>query len=471
MQRSNDEAVPGAALVDPERSTKSDEPAMAGDVTKEPDAPPGRPRVVVVGGGFAGIEVAKGLRRADVDVTLIDRQNHHCFQPLLYQVATAALTSSDVAWPIRGIVGAQRNTTVQLAEVTGIDRAARVVHAGPASWPYDYLVLATGSTHSYFGNPEWGHFAPGLKTIEDAAYIRRRLLLAFERAEVATDEDEQRRLLTFVIVGGGPTGVELAGAVSELARKALPLDFRRIDPRRSRILLVEAGPRLLPALPEHLSDYAARALTRKGVEVRVDERVEGVDDDGVETSEGRIGTDTVIWAAGVVASPAAEWLGVPHDKSGRVAVGPDLSVEGDPRVFVIGDTATVRDADDQPVPGIAPAAKQMGGYVAEVIRARVEGRAPAPFRYRHQGDLATIGRRSAVVKLTKLELTGTLGWLFWSLVHVYFLIGTRNRLGVAFDWIWNYLTHQRRSRLIVLDRIRDVDGAPKVAAPAIPPND
>lgn len=447
------------------------EPTMAGNVTGEPDAPPTRPRVVVIGGGFGGIEVAKGLRRVDVDVTLIDRQNHHCFQPLLYQVATAALTSSDVAWPIRGIVGAQPNTTVQLAEVTGIDRAARVVHAGPASWPFDYLVVATGSSDSYFGHADWGRFAPGLKTIEDAAYIRRRLLLAFERAEVATDEDEQRRLLTFVIVGGGPTGVELAGAISELARKALPLDFRRIDPRRSRILLVEAGPRLLPALPEHLSDYAARALARKGVEVRVDERVEGVDDDGVDTSAGRIASDTVIWAAGVVASPAAEWLGVPRDKSGRAKVGPDLSVEGDPRVFVIGDTAAVRGEDNKPVPGIAPAAKQMGGYVAEAIRARIAGRTPEPFRYRHQGDLATIGRNSAVVKLSKLELTGTLGWLFWSLVHVYFLIGTRNRLGVAFDWVWNYLTHQRRSRLIVLDRVRDVEGAAKVATPVIPSND
>jgi len=464
--------MPGRALAEPDRSPVPAGAIVAGDVTNEPDAPPGRPRVVVIGGGFGGIEVAKGLRRVDVDVTLIDRQNHHCFQPLLYQVATAALTSSDVAWPIRGIVGAQPNTTVQLAEVTGVDRAARVVHAGPASWPYDYLVVATGSTHSYFGHDDWGRFAPGLKTIEDAAYIRRRLLLAFERAEVATDEDEQRRLLTFVIVGGGPTGVELAGAISELARKALPLDFRRIDPRRSRILLVEAGPRLLPALPVHLSDYAARALARKGVEVHVDESVENIDDDGVDTCKGRIATDTVIWAAGVAASPAAKWLGVPRDKSGRVAVGTDLSVEGDPRVFVIGDTAAVRDEEGKPVPGIAPAAKQMGAYVADAIRARVAGNpVPAPFHYRHQGDLATIGRNSAVVKLSKLELTGTLGWLFWSLVHVYFLIGTRNRLGVAFDWVWNYLTHQRRSRLIVLDRVRDVDGTPEVATPAIPPND
>lgn len=448
---------------------------VGGGVTSAPpaqDRHPGRPRVVIVGGGFAGIEVAKGLRRADVDLTLVDRQNHHCFQPLLYQVATATLTSSDVAWPIRGIVGAQPNTTVQLAEVTAIDRGNMVVHAGPASWPYDYLVLATGATHSYLGHPEWSRYAPGLKTIEDAAYIRRRLLLAFERAEVATDLDEQRRLMTFVIVGGGPTGVELAGAISELARHSLPLDFRRIDPQRARILLIEAGPRLLPALPEHLSAYAARALARKGVEVVTGDPVEAIDDDCVRTRDTVIDTDTVIWAAGVAASPAARWLGAAHDKSGRVEVGPNLSLADDPSVFVIGDTAAVRDDEGNRVPGIAPAAKQMGEYVAEVIRARVGGRpAPAPFRYRHQGDLATIGRRSAVVKLSRLELTGTIGWLFWSLVHVYFLIGTRNRLGVAFDWVWNYLTYQRRSRLITLDRVEAPDGEMKVAAASVPAND
>ncbi len=448
---------------------------VGGGVTSAPparDRHPGRPRVVVVGGGFGGIEVAKGLRRADVDLTLVDRQNHHCFQPLLYQVATATLTSSDVAWPIRGIVGAQPNTTVQLAEVTAIDRTNRVVHAGPASWPYDYLVVATGATHSYLGHSEWSRFAPGLKTIEDAAYIRRRLLLAFERAEVATDPDEQRRLMTFVIVGGGPTGVELAGAISELARHSLPLDFRRIDPQHARILLIEAGPRLLPALPEHLSAYAARVLARKGVEVLTGDPVEAIDDDCVRTRDTVIGTDTVIWAAGVAASPAAKWLAVPHDKSGRVEVMSDLSLADDPAVFVIGDTAAVQDENGDWVPGIAPAAKQMGEYVADVIRARVAGRpAPAPFRYRHQGDLATIGRRSAVVKLGRFELTGTIGWLFWGLVHVYFLIGNRNRLGVAFDWVWNYLTYQRRSRLITLDRVQGSDGEMKVAAPSVPPND
>jgi NADH dehydrogenase len=471
MQRTSDGATAGVLPT-------SDEPAAAPGAAPPDPAPaaaaekPARPRVVIVGGGFGGIEVAKGLRRAPVDVTLVDRQNHHCFQPLLYQVATAALTSSDVAWPIRGIVGSQRNTTVQMAEVTSIDRQARVVHAGPASWPYDYLVVATGSTHSYFGHGEWSRDAPGLKTIEDAVHIRRRLLLAFERAEVATDPEEQRRLTTFVIVGGGPTGVELAGAVSELARHTLPLDFRRIDPQRTRVLLLEAGPRLLPTFPQHLSDHAARALARKGVEVRVDEKVEDLDTDGVRTSRDTIGTDTVIWAAGVKASPAGDWLGVAHDKSGRVPVRPDLTLADDPCVFVIGDTAAVVDESGKPVPGIAPAAKQMGQYVADVIRAGVEGRAaPAAFRYRHQGDLATIGRRSAVVKLGRLELTGTLGWLFWSLVHVYFLIGTRNRLGVAFDWIWNYLTYQRRSRLITLDRVEAPSGVVEVAAAPVPPND
>lgn len=473
MQTASPDRAPPASVRDPETAA-----AVSGTAAAPPPAPQpagetaGRPRVVIVGGGFGGIEAAKALRRAPVDVTLVDRQNHHCFQPLLYQVATAALTSPDVAWPIRGIVGSQRNTTVQMAEVTAIDRRARVVHAGPASWTYDYLVVATGSNHSYFGHGEWSKDAPGLKTIEDAVYIRRRLLLAFERAEVATDPEEQRRLTTFVIVGGGPTGVELAGAVAELARHTLPRDFRRIDPQRARIILLEAGPRLLPSFPEHLSDHAVRALARKGVEVRLDEKVEDVDTDGVRTSEERIGTDAVIWAAGVRASPAGDWLGAPRDKSGRVPVQPDLALAGDPRVFVIGDTAAVVDEEGKPVPGIAPAAKQMGQYVAGVIRARVEGRAaPGPFRYRHQGDLATIGRRSAVVKLGRLELTGTLGWLFWSLVHVYFLIGTRNRLGVAFDWVWNYLTYQRRSRLITLDRVEAPSGVVQVAAAPVPPND
>jgi NADH dehydrogenase len=342
---------------------------------------------------------------------------------------------------------------VQLAEVTSIDREARIVRSASASWTYDYLVIATGATHSYFGHSEWSRFAPGLKTIEDATLIRRRLLLAFERAEVATDAAAQRRFTTFVVVGGGPTGVELAGALSELARHALPLDFRHIDPRQARILLVEAGPRLLPTFPERLAAYAAQVLVEKGVEVRVDERVEAVEAGAVRTSRGTIAAETVVWAAGVVASPAAAWLGVQCDRSGRVVVDENLSIADDPRIFVVGDTAAVRDAVGRLVPGIAPAAKQMGRHVAAVIRAATEGRAaPPPFRYRHQGDLATIGRRSAVAKLRRLELTGTVGWLFWSLVHVYFLIGTRNRLGVAFDWAWNYVTYQRRSRLITFER-------------------
>ncbi|MEP9379863.1 NAD(P)/FAD-dependent oxidoreductase [Aquabacter sp. CN5-332] len=411
-----------------------------------------RPRVVIVGGGFGGLEAAKGLRGAAVDVTLLDRQNHHCFQPLLYQVATAALSPADVAWPIRGILGSQANMTILMADVTGVDTRERCVRAGDMEYPYDFLVLVTGATHSYFGHDEWGPVAPGLKRIEDATDIRRRLLLAFERAELSIVEEERQRLMTFVIVGGGPTGVEMAGAVHELARHALPLDFHHIDPRKARIILVEAGERILPSFPAHLSDYVRRTLEGMGVEVRTQARVIECDAEGVDLEDGRISAATIIWAAGVVASPAAEWIGAGSDRAGRVEVAPDLSVPGHPDIFVIGDTARVLQ-QDKPVPGIAPAAKQMGQYVARVIAGRVAG-APLeePFRYRHEGDLATIGRRAAVVKLKRLELRGFLGWLFWGAVHVYFLIGTRNRVSVAFAWLWNYLTYQRSARLITQDR-------------------
>lgn len=408
-----------------------------------------RPRVVVVGGGFGGLEVAKGLAGADVDVVLIDRENHHCFQPLLYQVATAALNPADVAWPVRRILRGQANVTVLMAEVTGVDTAGRVVVADGEQVAYDYLVLATGSTHSYFGHPEWAEVAPGLKRIDDATDIRRRILEAFERAELTHDDAERQRLMTFIVVGGGPTGVELAGALHELARLAMPLDFRRIDPRQARIILVEAGPRLLPTLPEHLSDYALATLQRMGVEVRTGAAVTACDAAGVELGEVCIPGGTLLWAAGVKASPAAQWLGLEGDKAGRVKVAPDLTVPGQGEVFVIGDTASVK-VGDQPVPGIAPAAKQMGAYVARVIRARVAGAAaPGPFEYRHQGDLATIGRKSAVVKLGRTELTGFAGWLFWSVVHIYFLVGARHRIAVAFAWMWNYVTFQRDARLIV----------------------
>ena len=408
-----------------------------------------RPQVVIVGAGFAGLEAAKALAAVDVDVTLVDAYNHHCFQPLLYQVATAALSPADVAWPTRAILHAQKNVRVIMARVTAIDVQARRVHTSEIDLSYDYLLLATGSTHSYFGHDDWAPFAPGLKHIEDATEIRRRFLLAFERAEVVEDDVERERLLTFVIVGGGATGVEMAGAIAEVARRTLQHDFRRIDPRQSRIILIEAGPRLLPTFPEALSDYARRSLRGMGVEVELNRMVTGCDAQGVSLDGGRIEAATVIWAAGVVASPAADWIGATHDRAGRIKVNPDLSVPGRPEIFAAGDTALVTDRDGHAVPGIAPAAKQMGRYVAKVIAARVENRpATPPFSYRHLGELAAIGRTSAVVKLGALRLTGFLGWLFWSAVHIYFLIGLRNRFVVAVNWLWNYLTFKRGARLI-----------------------
>jgi NADH dehydrogenase len=411
------------------------------------------PKIVIVGAGFGGLEAAKALRRAPVEVTVIDRQNHHCFQPLLYQVATAALSPAEIAWPIRHILRGQKNATVLMAEVTGIDLEGRLVRLKDAEpVPYDQLIVATGATHSYFGHDEWAPFAPGLKRIEDATRIRRTILFAFEQAELAHDETERRRLLTFVVIGGGATGVEMVGAIAEIARQTLAADFRRIDPRASRIVLIEAGPRIMPALPEDLAAYAARSLTRMGVDVRTATRVTGCDRRGVDldgvAGAGRIDAATVIWAAGVVASPAASWLAAAHDRAGRVEVGADLSVPGRPEVFAIGDTAAVRGADGTLAPGVAPAAKQMGRYVGKLIAARLAGRSPPPFRYRHIGDLATIGRRAAVVKFGRLHLTGFIGWAFWSVVHIYFLIGLKHRFIVAFTWLWDYLTFQRGARLI-----------------------
>jgi len=407
------------------------------------------PKVVIVGAGFGGIEAARALAKSAADVTIVDRQNHHCFQPLLYQVATAALSPADVAWPIRHIFRRQANATVLMAEVRGIDTAKRIVHADATDIPYDQLVLATGATHSYFGHDEWAEAAPGLKRIEDATRIRRRILLAFERAELAHDEAERQRLLTFVIVGAGATGVEMAGAIAEVARQTLAMDFRRIDPRAARILLIEAGPRVMPTLPEKLSEYVRTTLAIKGVEVMTRTRVVNCDARGVDLEHGRIDASTIIWAAGVVASSAARWLAADHDRAGRVTVGPDLSVPGHPEIFVIGDTAAAAAPDGGAVPGIAPAAKQMGRYVGRLLAARLAGAAaPPPFHYRHQGDLAAIGRGAAVVKLGRMQLTGLLGWLFWGLVHIYFLVEVRDRFIVAFQWFWDYVTYQRGARLI-----------------------
>jgi NADH dehydrogenase len=411
--------------------------------------PDPRPKIVIVGAGFGGIEAGRALAKSPVDVTIVDRQNHHCFQPLLYQVATAALSPADVAWPIRHIFRHQANATVLMAEVRGVDTGRRIVQADVADIAYDFLVLATGAAHSYFGHDEWADAAPGLKRIEDATRIRRRILLAFERAELAREESERRRLLTFVIIGAGATGVEMAGAIAEVARQSLAMDFRRIDPRTARILLIEAGPRVMPTLPENLSDYVRATLAAMGVEVMTATRVTGCDPRGVDTDHGRIDAGTIIWAAGVKASAAAQWIGAEHDRAGRIEVAADLSVPGHPEIFAVGDTAAAEGPDGRPVPGIAPAAKQMGGYVGRLIAARVAGGgAPVPFRYRHQGDLAAIGRRAAVVKFGRMELKGFLGWLFWGLVHVYFLVEVRGRFIVAFTWFWEYLTYQRGARLI-----------------------
>jgi NADH dehydrogenase len=415
----------------------------------EAGMPQQRPRVVIAGAGFGGLEVARALRTAAADVIVIDQQNHHCFQPLLYQVATAALSPADVAWPIRRILRKQDNATVLMAEIRGIDTGKRLVHTDSISILYDFLVLATGATHSYFGHDEWAEVAPGLKRIEDATRIRRRILIAFERAELTDDESERARLLTFVIVGAGATGVEMAGAITEVARQTLAKDFRRIDPKVSRIVLIEAGPRVLQTLPENLSDYVRATLSQRGVEVMTSTRVVGCDSRGVDLEHGRIDAATIIWAAGVIASPAARWLDAEHDRAGRVKVGPDLSVSGRAQVFAIGDTAAATDRVGQGIPGIAPAAKQMGRYVGKLIAARIAGGpAPEPFRYRHQGDLAAIGRRAAVVKLGALELRGFLAWLFWSVIHVFFLIEIRDRFVVAFIWLWDYVTFQRGARLI-----------------------
>ena len=413
-----------------------------GDQKSDPG--PARPRVIIVGGGFAGLECARALARAPVDIVLIDRQNHHCFQPLLYQVATAALSPADIAWPIRGILSHQSNLRVLMAQVTAIDTKVRLVQADALSLPYEYLVLASGVTHAYFGHDEWADAAPGLKTIEDARHIRARFLRAFERAETARDDAARRKLLTFVVVGGGPTGVEMAGAMAEVAHETLKEDFRQIDPRMSRIVLIEAGPRILPALPDNLSGYAKGVLERMGVEVMANTRVTDCTRDGVTLGDGtRIEASTIVWAAGVVASPAAQWIGAAHDRTGRIDVRADLSVQGHPDVFVAGDLASVPS-----VPGIAPAAKQMGKYIGRLIAARVDGRASAPFHYKHAGDLAAIGRRAAVVKIGRFELTGFLAWWFWGVAHVYFLIGLRNRFVVAITWLWSWLTFRRGARLI-----------------------
>jgi NADH dehydrogenase len=408
-----------------------------------------RARVVIVGAGFGGLFATQALRGAAAEITLVDRHNYHLFQPLLYQVATAGLPPSDVAWPIRSILRRQRNATVLLGEVTGVDLGTRVVRLRDRELAFDYLILATGSMHSYFGRDDWQRFAPGLKSIDDATLIRRRILQAFETAEMEDDPVRRARLLRFVVVGAGPTGVELAGTIAELARFTLAADFRRIDPRGARIVLVEAGPRVLAAFAPRQSEYASRALTKLGVEVRLGSAVTGCDERGVSLGDERIESETVIWAAGVAASPAARWLGAPADRAGRVLVAPDLSLPADPNVFVIGDAASVAMGGGSRVPGVAPAAKQQGRYVARVIEARLaERRAPPPFVYKTPGNLATIGRKCAVIEFPWLTLRGWLAWWIWGIAHIYFLVGVPSPVMVSLRWLWEYLTYGRGARLI-----------------------
>jgi putative oxidoreductase len=409
----------------------------------------GLPRIVIVGAGFGGMACAVGLRSARASVTLIDRANYHLFQPLLYQVATAALSPGDIAVPERSLFRDDPHVRVLLGAVSGIDRQRRTVLIGNTAVPFDYLVIATGAAHSYFGKDHWAPHAPGLKRIEDATEIRRRILLAFELAESAKDSAERDALLTFLVVGGGPTGVELAGAIAELARYGMEKDFRAFDPASARIVLVQSAPRLLPTFAESLSTRARRSLQQLGVDVMLGSRVEQIDAAGVTVAGRSIPARTVLWAAGVTASPAATWLGVAADSAGRVPVSPDLAVPGWHDVFAIGDTASSNAWRGQPVPGLAPAAKQAGAYVARVIRARLDGRAHLkPFVYRHRGSLATIGRKAAVADFGFMRLSGTAAWWLWGALHVGFLVGLRNRLATVINWLWTYLTYGGGIRLI-----------------------
>jgi NADH dehydrogenase FAD-containing subunit/uncharacterized membrane protein YphA (DoxX/SURF4 family) len=413
----------------------------------------GLPHVVIVGAGFGGMACAAKLCHEPAQVTLIDRENYHLFQPLLYQVATAALSPADISTPVRAAFRDNPRIRVLRGTVTAVDATARRVIVDGRAIAYDALVLATGATHGYFGREEWAVHAPGLKSVQDATSIRSRILDAFEKAEATEDLALQRKLLTFLICGAGPTGVEMAGAIAELAHNGVAKDFRNFDPGSARILLVQAGPRVLPQFDERLSAFARASLEALGVEVRVNSRVELIDGDGVTVNDERIEAGTVLWAAGVVASPASAWLGAEADRAGRIKVGPDLSVPGFPDIFAVGDTALALAWDDQPVPGLAPAAKQGGIYVASVLRARLRGgKPPAPFRYRHQGSLATIGRKSAVADFGRVKVTGAPAWWLWGAVHIFFLLGVRNRLSVTLGWIWSYFTFDVGVRLITETR-------------------
>jgi NADH:quinone reductase (non-electrogenic) len=414
------------------------------------------PHVVVVGAGFGGLNAVRALEGAPVRVTVIDRRNHHLFQPLLYQVATAALSPADIAYPIRSILRAQKNATVFLAEVVSVDRTAREVVLSDGRLGFDYLVLANGVRHAYFGHDAWEASAPGLKSLEDALEIRRRILLAFEHAERETNAERRRALLTFVVVGGGPTGVELAGAIAEISRHVLVRDFRSIDPREANVQVLEAGPRILPTFPPDLAVKAKRALERLGVQVRAGCPVSNVGADAVEAGGSEIRAATILWAAGVRVSPLPSSLGVPQDSAGRVIVEPDLSIPGDPRIFAIGDLAAFLHQTGAPLPGVAQVAIQQGRHVAKNVERDLAGRPRRPFRYRDKGSLAVIGRAQAIADLGRLRISGFPAWLAWCFVHILFLIGFRNRVVVLFEWAWAWLTDQRGARLITgpVDRPR-----------------
>lgn len=425
------------------------------------------PRVVILGGGFAGLYAARSLGSAPVRITLIDRRNHHLFQPMLYQVATAALAQNSIASPIRSILRDVKNVDVLLGEASEVDPAARTVRLNDgSSVPYDYLIVATGARHSYFGKDQWESLAPGLKSLEDAEEIRRRVLLAFERAEREQDLNRRHAHLTFVVVGGGPTGVEVAGALAEMRSFALKRDFRHIDPREATVMLLEGGPRILPSYPAHLSARAKAELRRLGVEVREQTLVTEIRPDSVYAAGWVIPTRTVVWAAGNVASPLTRSLGVPLDGQGRVLVEPDCSIPGRREVFVLGDAAAFRGEGGQTLPGVCPVAIQMGQYAARAIRADITGRAREPFRYWDKGQLAVIGRGHAVADIGRLRFAGFFAWLAWIFVHIFFLIGFRNRVIVLFEWAWAYATYQRGARLITGEVPA---GFPAAIAPPIAP--
>jgi NADH:ubiquinone reductase (H+-translocating) len=408
-----------------------------------------QPRVVIVGAGFGGLYAARELRRADIHLTVVDRHNHHLFQPLLYQVATAGLAPEEIAQPIRVILRRQKNAHVVLGTVTSINVTERKLLLTDGELDYEYLILAAGAEGSYFGHTEWKTWAPDLKDLEDALQMRRRILLAFERAEREPDQVKRQGLLTFVIVGGGPTGVELAGALAEISRHVMVQDFRAIDPRETQILLVEGGPCLLPEYPRDLSDKAEAALKKMGVEVLKNSKVSLVNQDGVFIGDHQIKTETVLWAAGVRASPLGQSLASPLDRTGRVLVEPDLSIPGHPEVYVIGDLATLLDHTARPVPGVAPAAVQEGRHAAKNILKACEGKPSEPFRYFDKGSLATIGRANAVARLARVKLSGFIAWITWLVVHIFFLIGFRNRLSVIVDWAWAYFADRREARLVI----------------------